>query len=294
MKYSKLLIEYCDKQDHSDVYTLHFKLRNYPIVEKWVNKVLIANKKYSIDDPGRFYGFGNLSDRIEDVLAKINKIIDVINSFETIIDRKLLDIYDQDTLNYLHHIFEIYHGFLQKQTHEYWLRAPNEVRHALATLNILVHRCENMSRFDKKLHTVTWYEMPKIGTLEESDYKFFDDCFKKGTVYLNYTEIGKPFEDLVIDNDSYIGDDAFRPFRHYTADFIVTFIDDDIEEVKKFRIDAKEYYEKNKDFFLERGYYWGHPELTLGRLPVADLEKIDDDLIDQIEKRQYVKSIKFI
>ena len=294
MQYNYLVIEYCNKQNHNDVYSLKFKLRPYSVVEKWVNKVLIANKKYSIDSPDRFYGFGTQEQRVADALSRINSTIDIINGYKPLVERKLTDVNDQDTLNYLHHIFEIYHGFLQNQTHEFWISAPVEVQKALSDLNNLVHRCENIYRTKRTMHVVTWYRMPKVGRLDDDDYVLFEDCAKKGTVYLNYTEVGKTFEGLVKDNDIYIGDDAFRPVRHYTADFTVNFTDDDVTLVEETRIKNKLYYEKNKDFFMKRGYDWGHPYLTPGSIPLADLETFDVDLLDQLEQRQYVKSVTFI
>lgn len=223
MDFKHLYIKYSNPSDSLDTFTLQYKLRDNPVVPKWCERVELAQKKYTIDDPGRFYGFGNVDDQKADAVDRINTCIDTINNFETIVDRRLNSIDDQDTLNYLHHIFEIYHGLLDQQTHELWLRAPIAVRRALADLNILVHRCESVQRGATPRHVVTYYGLPKDQVLDTDDYAYFTDKVEFGTVYLNYAEIGKTLEDLAIDNDQYISDEAFKPFEHYSADFNVKF-----------------------------------------------------------------------
>ena len=45
----------------------------------------------------------------------INNCIDIINTYKPgFIEKRLYDTIDQDTLNYLHHIFEVYHGMLNE------------------------------------------------------------------------------------------------------------------------------------------------------------------------------------
>lgn len=290
-----LLIKYCDPFNHQDDIVLTFKLRDTPIVEKWIERVQAAQEKYAIDNPGRFYGFGSTEEQQTRAITAINVCINTINSFETIIDRSLDRIDDQDTLNYLHHIFEVYHGLLDQQTHELWQRAPAQVRQALADLNILVHRCESVYRGANPRHVVTWYGLPKTETLASEDYQWFEPGTKFGTVYLNYVEIGKTLEDLANDNDQYIADEAFRPFSHYSADFNVRFWTDSDRQIEENCSIIKAYYNKNEQFFVERGYNWDNPQLAQGSIPLAEL--VDDNLstvITALETRQWVKSVSFI
>ena len=188
MDFDYLYITYCDANNKFDTFTLKYKLRDNEVVPKWCERIITAQKNYNIDDPGRFYGFGEIEEQRSDSINRINTCVNIINSFEKIIDRKLIDVDDQDTLNYLHHIFEIYHGLLDQQTHEYWLRAPVEVRSALADLNVLVHRCESVQRGCKPRHVITYYGLPKTETLEFEDFVNFTDNYQFGTVYLNYVD----------------------------------------------------------------------------------------------------------
>ena len=219
-----LNITFSNDQDSVD---LKFKLLNNSISDRWVGEVLLAQHLgYSIDDPKRFYGFNSINEETNNALKLINQSINTINAYKPIVERSLNDINDQDTLNYLHHIFEVYHGLLNtQQDNEFFKNAPVEVQQALADLNIHVHRCESVSKNNYPRCVITYYGLPKTKFLEQEDFKLFTPYYKFGTVYLNYVEIGKTLEDLSRDNDQYIADEAFRPFRQFSADFNIKFYD---------------------------------------------------------------------
>lgn len=291
--FTQIEMQYADPNDLDDIYSVQFKLKDHSVAQKWAHLVTIANKKYSIDDPGRFYGFYDREELIKRALTKINHTVDIINRFEPIIDRHLEDIMDQDTLNYLHHIFEVYYGLLDCQTSDFWNKSPDHVRKALADLNIYVHECESVGRNIKPTpgHAITWYNMPKVTKLTNEDYKFFKMGVKFGTINLLYTEIGKTLEDLSIDNDQYIFDSAFQPFRHISADFMITYYDDNDTDLESKFANIKNYYDKHAKFFAGRELPWGHPCLSPGTITVAELSNDSDDIISKIKSRQWVKSI---
>jgi len=280
-----LLIEYADQAGQLEPITLHYKLRDNPIVPKWIECVRQAQKQYEIDDPERFYGFGD--DQTEQALIRINKCIDLINSFETIVERKVTCINDQDALNYLHNIFEKYHGLLDQQNNDFWNRAPLQVRRALADLNIAVHRCESVYRGAEPRHVVTWFGLEKNKLLDHNDYAHAIHTWESGTVFLNYVEIGKTLEDLATDNDQYIADGAFQPFRHYSADFVVRFSNRTSRQAQASHDKIYAYYQQHKDKLAPWQICY-----TNGQFPLADLEG-DLDL-DAIGNRQLVKSVQLI
>jgi hypothetical protein len=296
MMFKNLYIAYSNSKNPLDTFTLQYRLRDNSIVPKWCQRVEQAQNKYTIDAPGRFYGFGSIQEQIKDAIEQINNCIKTINKFESIIDRKLKDINDQDTLNYLHHIFEVYHGLLDQQTHEFWKRAPKEVQLALADLNVLVHRCESVQRGASPRHVVTYYGLPKTKTLDLDDYKHFTDDYQFGTVYLNYVEIGKTLEDLAEDNDQYIADEAFKPFQHYSADFNVKFWSEDHRQLYQKHVKIKHYYDTNKKFFDQQGLYWGHAYLQNGSIPLADLQYTGNrkELLKELESHQWVKEVTLL
>lgn len=296
MAFTHLYIKYCNPSNRLDTFTLQYKLRDNPIVPKWCERLESAQAKYSIDDPSRFYGLGSIDQQHADAIQRINLSIETINRFEPIIDRTLTDVNDQDTLNYLHHIFEVYHGTLDRQTHEFWSRAPKSVQLALADLNIYVHRCEDVQRRALPRHVVTYYGLPKTETLAIEDYNFFEDWTTFGTVYLNYVEIGKTLGELAMDNDAYIFDTGFQPFRHYSADFAARFWSDTNRQIDEVRAKIKEYYTRHQEFFLLRNLPWGHEYLLNGSVPLADLEYTGNkqELINNLATHQWVDHVTLL
>jgi hypothetical protein len=284
MTFKYLHIEYAAPANLDDAITINYRLRTHPFVTKWIDCVLRAQQHYNIDDPARFYGFGTLEQQVSASITAINQCADLVAQELAIpIERRLADINDQDTLNYLHHIFEVHHGLLDQQHHS------SLANQALCNLNILVHRCESVQRGAKPRHVVTYFGLPKAQQLSDDDYQWFETATKFGTVYLNYVEIGKTLEDLATDNDQYIDDNAFRPFKNYSADFVVRFWDNDNSEHQH---RTHKYYAQHQEFFKRLGYSWPDLAKSLGSMPLADI--VDGNgVLAQLETRQWVKSVKF-
>lgn len=270
-------------------FSLSFKIRKTPIAQLWLARMQ-ERHHWPMDHPNRFYGFGSSESERTRAIDDIQRCISVINQHEPIIHRPFE--YTQDCLNYLHNIFERYHGLLDQQTSDYWNRAPDQVKKALAELNLAVHRCESVASGSTPRFVCTWFGMPKIHKLNselQSTYGSWKIEF--GTVYLNYCEIGKTVEDLTKDNDQYIGDDAFKPFSHYSADFNVQFHDKNLSEIYG---KVQNYIDQNRDFFLARGItsVYNVKAQPL-RFPVADLIYDGDrkHLLTQIAQHQCIYQI---
>ena len=268
---------------------LKFRLRDTPITNLWIDRMQ-SRGDYPLDHPDRFYGFGTLEQEQARAVSYIQSCITTINSHETIIHRPFE--YTQDCLNYLHNIFERYHGLLDQQNSDYWNRAPIAVRKALAELNLAVHRCETVV---KELHprfVCTWYGMPKTHCIDlVLQDQFNEQSIQFGTFYLNYCEIGKTAEDLANDNDEYIADDAFKPFSHYSADFNVQFCNQDLtpsyDKIQK-------YIDEHRDFFLAHSITNVYNiKARPIRLPVADLiyDGNQTQILSDIATRQWVHKV---
>ena len=110
-----------------------------------------------------------------------------------------------------------------------------------------------------------------------------------GSVCLNYVEIGKTLEDLTKDNDTYISDDAFKPFNFYSADFNVKFY----KKVSDLT-GMSSYYNTHYKFFNRYGITkFDDPRLLPLKFPVAELvtQYNKEQLLDQIRQRQYVNKV---
>jgi hypothetical protein len=268
---------------------LKFQIRDTPVTELWVKRMQ-ARGSYPLDHPDRFYGFGTLAQEQARAVEYIQSCIATINAHEPLVHRPFE--YTQDCLNYLHNIFEQHHGLLDQQTSDYWSRAPESVRRALAELNLAVHRCESVASGTNPRFVCTWYGMPKTHQLDPAlQDQYTASQVEFGTVYLNYCEIGKTAEDLANDNDKYISDDAFRPFNHYSADFNVQFRDQDLTERYG---KVQRYIDQHCDFFVARGITNVYnTQARPIRLPVADLvdNSNQEQLLAQIAERQWVQQV---
>ena len=273
----------------ADNFELRFQIRSTPLADLWIER-MHQRHTWPMDNPDRFYGFGTSQQERDLAVSMIQQCIATINAHDPIIDRKFE--YTQDGLNYLHNIFERYHGLLDQQTSEYWHSAPDTVRQALANLNLAVHRCETAMAEPCPRFVCTWFGMPKTQQLDVGMMEKYGELkINFGTVYLNYCEIGKTVEDLAHDNDLYIGDDAFRPFGHYSADFNVALYDRDLH--KKIP-SMQKYIEQHQEFFLAHGIenVYNVKAQPL-RFPVADLDHAgtQEELIAQIRSRQLVREV---
>lgn len=268
---------------------LKFQVLDTPVADLWVERMQLRHA-WPMDNDRRFYGFDSAEIEQSRALDKINHCIRQIQSRYPDVRRELLNsVHDQDTLNYWHHIFETRHGFLGQEDRQ------DPMTSVLSELNVAVHRCESVARGNRSRFVCTWYGMPKTKTLSAElmrQYGIVDPGF--GSVCLNYCEIGKTLEDLAQDRDQYISDEAFRPFCHYSADFVVRMYKETAETQCEKTINMHKYYDRHRDFFFERGYTtYYDPRLLPLRFPVAQLIETmpRDRLIQAIAQRQQVTQV---
>lgn len=270
-------------------FELTFEIEPGLIAELWQNKMR-ARHQWPLDDPKRFYNFGSVEQSRRIATERLSHCIGIINDYEPIIEKEFTSIDDQDLLNYLHNIFERYHGLLDQQNTAWWQAAPSPVQKALADLNIAVHRAESASRGTSPRFVCTWFGMPKDSELSQQAIEQYGRLsYEFGGVYLNYVEIGKTLEDLSIDNDQWIGDDAFQPFKHYSADFNVRFYDDMADVARTYR-----YFEDHRDFFNDRGItQWDDYRIKPYRFKVAQLatDLSREEVLCNIRENQEITDI---
>ena len=268
---------------------LEFQVLNTPVADLWVERMQ-QRMAWPMDDSKRFYGFDSAEVEESRALKKINYCIDQIKAQQPEITHgPLTTVYDQDSLNFWHHVFETRHGFLEQEDRN------NPLTSVLAELNVAVHRCESVARGNQPRFVCTWYGMPKVKTLSLQmiqDYGTTNPAF--GSVCLNYCEIGKTLEDLSQDRDRYISDEAFRPFSHYSADFVVRMYEESANAVAYKISIMQDYYNHNKDFFFEHGYTTFYdPRLLPLRFPVARLIETQprDQLLAAVAQQQQITQV---
>ena len=253
---------------------LVFKVRETAIAKKWFLELC---KDYPILEDKRFSNW-NLESRLVDDL---NAQIDIINSYENIIDRRVDSTTTQDDLNYLHKFFEDLRGEVTEGT-PWFHKAPDHVKYALAQFNILIHLLEEELRSPKyPTLVVTFRDRPRY-ELDLEDIKNFTFNWKKGTVYVNYCHVGKPVLDVYKDNDKIA--EGIRPQTHYSADFMIKFGPSTNYFVYFLRKLLINIWLKFQPFKFKN--------TNLGYIPVADL--IGEFDIEQYRKFNRVKRIECI
>ena len=292
---TKIKIEFCNPNNIADTVSYTWQVRSTPVAYRWLERLSTAQcLGYTIDDPSRFYGFNSREQEIDIALERINEDIKNINAYKPIIDRTITDVNDQDTLNYLHHIFEEYHGQLDQQTNRFWLGAPDSAKKSLARLNINVHRCESVADGVAKKFLITYYGLPKDTLFRDIDYQYLTNTTQFGQLSILYAEIGKTLSDMYRDQDEYIGlTDMLLPYTHCSADFRVDLYNKDQAQANKETEEVWQYYLKHQEMFQKFDCQYRDPKHQPGKIPVADMIYDDQqDVIDNITARQLIKSVK--
>ena len=279
--------------DFANELTLRFGVYNTPAAKKWLTRLQQIDQ-YQLDDTRRFYGFGTPAEEEQLALNRLWDTIDTINAYLPVIQRTVTSVYDQEGLNYLHSCFEKYHGLLDQQS-SFWAQANDEVRQALSDLNVNVHRCEYVQHGVYPKVVCTWYDMPKDVLLTHQDIiDSGTQQIKFGDICLNYCEIGKTLEDLAMDQDSYISDEAFQPFQHVSADFRVMFTEFGKQKIRDRLNKMQLYHAQHIDFFQKKGYNdFNDARLQSLFFPVAGLieTRPRDTIINELRTKQQVTRV---
>ena len=103
-----------------------------------------------------------------------------------------------------------------------------------------------------------------------------------------------PHPHLTQDRDNYIGDDAFKPFNHYSADFNVRLHEETVAYSSEKCHRMQDYFTQHIDFFHDRGYNsYRDPRLLPLRFPVAQLIETmpRQQLLKEIQQQQLVTKV---
>lgn len=277
-------------------YNLIFDLLDIDIAHRWLNHVqLFVNAGQPWDDPARFYNFENTKFDQTAVANKLRSLVDTINAYAPIVKRIPNVDLTQDDLNYLHHIFEVYHGLYGTQTeNDFFVNAPVEVQDALGDLNIWIHRFESLGGIPR--FVATWKYKPFREEIRPDEFDLFTLREQWGDLSLNYCEIGKTLYDFWHDNDQHIAPEAFRPLKHFCFDFNVKFNNRPIEHFINVEKKVWEYFDANQEFFHAQGYKKHDPKLSLGSIVIGKINTpgTQAEILEQISQHQTLKQISVL
>jgi len=286
--FQNLIVRLSKKQDPTNTLDLTFALQKSNFLPKWINRMLVAQQRQDpISEPWAFYHLNNQWSE-EYTIKFINENINRCNEiFPGMFERTVIDIQNQDDLNYIHSVFELYHGQLDT-----WKTNPifdnihgDELRNCLSHINQTVHRCEGASIKHPKLRVV-YFDLPKTETFTSEDYQEFTNKVEFGGLYTLYADVGKNLESLATDNDNHHHD--FVPNLHYSADFTIKFWDNTGVERENL---CKQYIEQHKDYFISKGYTLDDPRLTTGSIKLGQLiYKDKSSMLESIQPYDNIQS----
>jgi hypothetical protein len=273
--------------DGSNFKELYFDIFETNIAKKWSIEV---GKNYSIYENDRFINWPNSKKDKNYYVNELNKQMKIVDEYApNIIPFFLkLDQVNQNSFNILHKFFEDTRGPIENPP-EFYKNAPYGVQEAVNRFNIMIHEFESymFSELSNNTHpdsrlVVTFNKKVRYELIDE-DYEYFTMKWIFGNIYVNYCEVGKTIFDVIHDKDTQIGTSNIRPQRHYSADFRVRFAPtiSDKEYDRKIEWFKLEYNNK-KDFFESLGFPYDN-KLSLGRIPVASLNRIDSGFIDMTD-----------
>ncbi len=273
----------------SQYFDLEFKLEQNSFVKKWIKCVLEAQQKqYPISEPWALY---NINDTLNKDFVKLNlnRLMQEVDKEEKLFGLTIDDINDQNILNKIHSIFEMHHGKLDEWKSNPLFKGKSEkFRKNLSEINQFVHACETIGGPPRI--RIVWFDLPKVNTFTEEDYKLFTNKRNFGSLYHLYSDVGKNIEALSEDNDEH--HHAVVPNLHFSADCVCYFVNDTDDQVTRMNDEHQKYIIKNQTYLSSQGYHKNDPKLTTGRIELAklDMNISQEDLLIELKKYNNIQS----
>lgn len=191
----RLIIQVNNTNNPSEIYELSCIFEETHFKNKWLARYYAAKERNDpISEPWAFY---NLNDQWSDeyTIKFLNEHIDICNEIvPDLFNRHLADVSDQETLNYLHSVFEITHGQLDEwKDNPLFKEHPVQLRESLSQVNQTIHRCEWANSEQNRKIRVVYFDLPKTELYTEEDYALFSTAINFGGVYVHYADVGKKY-----------------------------------------------------------------------------------------------------
>lgn len=292
-----LKITFSDENYSSNEYEVAWKIVDSQTSLLW-QKCLISllnNKEQKIYS--RFGGFPDSPRNYLWLQEKINKCIDYLNANTTYKIKEKLVGFDQEIMNKLHHHFEVMIGPIWDIS-DFYKKLNIEQQDAVCALNYYIHEIEMIQRVmalpEKVRHLgtssvfVEYIDCKKF-FLPEFAFKEFTLKIEFGDILLHYSQTGKTWNEVFLDDDHDVGAKGINPLKSISGEFDIFYgnVSYSEEEAKKL-----------KDFVKKRG---GDPEdakAALGNIIVAKMQTISEkdyaSFKSELSQRQFIKSIALV
>ena len=266
---------------------LYFDIFETNIAKKWKVEV---NKNYSIYENDRFINWPNNKKDRDYYINELNKQMKIVDDYAPNIIPFFFESaqVSQNSFNILHKFFEDSRGSIETPP-EFYKNAPDEVQAAINRFNIIIHEFESLifNQTKNNVHPesrliVSFNDRIRHELIDE-DYDHFTMKWIFGNIYINYCEVGKTVVDIIDDNDEIVGNNNIKPLRYYSADFQIKFspTTSNTEYNKKMEW-FRAGYENKKEFFESLGLFY-NKHLSVGMIPVAELNRVDSKFMNMTD-----------
>lgn len=288
MALNKMILTLSDKLNNT--IQIEFQVRETLSAQIWAKSIEEAGA-FGLRESDRFYNFPQ-QDRsnLEHLLISLKDNIKKLSSLHPEITFPKIDLnHLQESINDLH--FNFAHGHhvtknISELNEKYW-----------GTFNTTLHNIEAVLSNDYSVkHTglsnarivFTWNKAyPTI--IPNESYSDFSVNYEFGTVYANYSQVGRHFYEMFRSQDDQLADEHIQPSRFISADTNIwlgptsghAFEQKSNEQIKN-------WFENRKERFNRLGYFWGDPQLAIGQIPVA---RIAEPLVSIREIKSYVDKL---
>jgi hypothetical protein len=257
----------------SSLHTIDIQPANNVLGQSWSSllKKAILSKECWLVETDRIYHLNDEWSK-DNILVKMKNCIKTVNDYDNIININLDDNIDQELMNHLHTFFEHLRG-KDDNPPMWYINAPRNVKNAVTSFNVLIHRYEGfIMNYKHGKITVSYKNRPtREMTLEEKSY--FNLDMKPGDVYLKYCHKGKDLLDIFKDKDDHVGEENILPQHRISSDFNLNF---SWFMNQNRKIEFNEWLQNKKEFLKSINIDIEDPSITIGKGVVGKI--IADDL----------------
>jgi len=249
-------------------------VRQTSLTDRWLKEMTSAIKNKSVLREQRFVGWQGNESTLKQLVLQLNESISAINQFYNSRYHIAENAYfgmPQDTLNTLHHHFEILMG--QSWNPSDWMKdVPPHVFTAVRLLNDNIHDYESAVKAQQselngesairffQFQLVTFRQLE----LTQQDLSEFSFACDMGDLVTNYCQLGKTWIEVYGDQDDEIHPENIAPLRYYSSSFNAHFFE-------KSETDSLAMTQLVKAFIKARGGNPEDPKNALGHIVYASL-----------------------
>jgi hypothetical protein len=285
--------------DHDDLLDYYIIPNDTQLAKDWISalKLLLISGNL-LEKNFCFMGFPKTSRTLSYLCNEVNQAIATINAFfpdyqieehftsENVIAFDYADGGpNHELLNKLHNHFEKLQGTVWNLS-DYYKRANYKTKYAIRELNTICHEMENLILSQRKLATdpywvrpsqiTTFLAAPRYNLTNEHRQGFISNGYDRvfGGVYMHWAQIGKTLYEVFRDEKApkltAIVCEAITELQYYSGEFDVEWANDVTLNGTNPWHDSEQ--EKFKDWLLDNGYDPRDPKLSLGYLPIGQID----------------------